>query len=244
MEGEEQLLLYTADNSAPPKELGTQEPGWHAWTAWSPDGRRLAWGDHKLRLIVADAASGATSVVDTGEFEIRTYEWSPDSRYLAYDVSTGNGFNQVRLWDGQTKTVHDFSDPMFNSHSPTWDPKGKYLYYLSDRWINPHLDRFESRFIVQKAALPVVVALQADGRLPFAPRGGVDPKTDDAKNEEKKEGGKKDGDAKKQEEKVEPIRIDFDGIMERVVQVPVPPGDFFGLKAVETRTSAVPLATL
>jgi len=227
VEGEEQLLLYPADNSAPPRQLDTQEPGWQYAVVWSPDGKRLAWGDHKYRLMVADAASGSRTVADTGGFEITTYEWSPDSRYLAYDVAIDNLYNQVRVWDGQTKMVHNVSDAMFNSYSPTWDPKGRHLFFLSDLWINPYLDRAEARFTVQKSALPVVAALQADGTLPFAPRGDLDPKVDDKKDDDK------DKEKDKKEEKVEPIRIDFDGLSERVVQVPVAPGVYYGLKAIE-----------
>ncbi|HZM70240.1 MAG TPA: S41 family peptidase [Candidatus Cryosericum sp.] len=236
VDGEEQLLIYAADNGAPPRQLDKQEPGWHYAAVWSPDGKRLAWGDHRYRLVVADAASGRRTIADTGGFEITTYEWSPDSRYLAYDIALDNGYNQVRVWDGETATVHKITDPMFSSYSATWDPKGKHLYFLSDRWINPYLDRVEARFAVQKSALPMVAALQADGTLPFAPRGDVDPKSDEAKEDKKKDEDKK-GEAKeskeKKPEKAAPIRIDFDGLPDRLVQVPVAPGLYYGLKAVE-----------
>src|SRR4029079_119145 len=46
-----------------------------------------------------------------------------------------------------------------------------------------------------------------------------------AKDEKKTNGDKKD--------EIKPIRIDFDGIVGRAVQVPVEPGQLFGLKAVE-----------
>ncbi|HZN02483.1 MAG TPA: PDZ domain-containing protein [Candidatus Polarisedimenticolia bacterium] len=248
IDGEEQLILDSADNSAAFRQVGKQEPGWHYAPVWSPDGKRLAWSDQKYRVMIADVAGGATTVVDTGQFETDTYEWSPDSRYLAYEIPIPNGFSQVRIYDSQGKKSYDVSTPMFNSYSPTWDPKGKYLYYLSDRWINPYLDRFEARFIVMKSALPIVVALQADGKLPFAPRSDMDPKDEkkdadkkdadkksDDKSGDKKDADKKDDDKdkKKEDEKVEPIRIDFDGLADRIVQVPVPPGRYSGLKAVE-----------
>jgi tricorn protease len=233
--GEEQLLLHAADNGAAPKQVGLVPPGWHFAPAFSPDGKRIAWGDEKYRLQVSDVLSGTATVVDRAEFEITRYAWSPDSRYLAYVVTLKNLYTQVKVWDAQSNKTHEVTDPMYNSFSPAWDAKGKYLYFLSDRHINPYLDRNEARFIVNEATVPCVLALQADGALPFAPRGDTDP----PKPEEKKDEGKSDAkndekkDAAAKEEKVEAIRIDFDGLADRLVQVPVAPGNYDELRAVE-----------
>ena len=226
--GEEQLLLHPADASGVARQLGTQTSGWHFAPSWSPDGKRLAWGDEKHRLRVSDAMSGSETAVDVAEGEVSKYVWSPDSRYLAYVAVLTNLFSQVRIWDAESGKVHDATDPMFHSFSPAWDPKGKFLYILSDRFINPYLDRSEARFIVNDATLPYVIALQADVALPFAPRGDTDP----ARPDEKK-GEKKDKKEEKEAEKIAPIRIDFEGISSRLVQVPVPPGNYDELRAIE-----------
>jgi tricorn protease len=237
--GEEQLLLHAADNAEPPRQIGTMPPGWHFAPAWSPDGKRLAWGDEKYQLKITDVASGETVVVDHAEWEISHYAWSPDSRYLAYELMQSNLFNQVRIWDDQSKKTYEATEPVYNSTFPVWDPKGKYLYFFSDRFINPFLDRFEARFIVNEATLPCVLALQADARLPFAPRGDTDPeKPKDKKDKEKDDKSKdqdkeKDSKEKEKEEKVEPIKIDFDGLPDRFVQVPVAPGNYSALAALD-----------
>ena len=239
VDGEEQLVLHAADNGAPPKPLGSVPPGWHFAPAWSPDGKAIAWGDEKHKLYVTDAATGAITLVDGSDWEIRRYAWSPDSRYLAYAMDLPNLFGQVKVWDAQAKKAYAVTDPAYNSFAPAWDPKGKYLFFLSDRFINPYLDRFEARFIVNEATLPFVVALQADGTLPFAPRGDVDPEKPEEKKDEKADEAKgkgaeaKGAKAAKAEEKVEPIRIDFDGLADRVVQVPVAPGNYSALRAVD-----------
>ncbi len=241
VDGEEQLLLHATDAATAPKQVRNTPPGWHYGAVWSPDGKRLAWGDEKYRLCVTDAASGDTVVVDRGDWEINRYTWSPDSRYLAYDVNLPNFISQVRIWDSQDQKRYDATDPIYNSHSPAWDPKGKYLWFLSERFINPYLDMFEARFIVNEAVLPYVLALQADGTLPFAPRSDTDPvkpddKKKDEKKEDKKDGAKNDDDKakdKEKEEKIEPIKIDFDGLASRFVQVPVPPGNYSGLHALD-----------
>jgi tricorn protease len=237
--GEEQLLLHSADNSEPPKQVGNLPPGWHFPPAWSPDGTKLAWGDEKYRLRVCTVTNGETTIVDHGEFEITRYTWSPDSRYLAYDLLQSNLLSQVRIWDAQDRKTHAATEPNYDASFPAWDPKGKYLYFLSARYINPFLDQFEARFIVNDATLPCVIALQADTPLPFAPRGDTDPaKPDEKKKDEKKDDAKKDDEKSKEkekEEKVEPIKIDFDGLIERFVEVPVPPANYTYLSAIKDK---------
>jgi tricorn protease len=230
MDGEEQLILHSADNSEPPKQVGQTPPGWHFEPAWSPDGKRIAWGDQNYQIHVTDIASGESVVVDHGEWEISHYVWSPDSRYLAYELQLPNLFTQVRIWDSQSSKNYEVTEPAYKSSYPAWDPKGKYLYFLSDRYINTFLDRFEDRFIVNDATLPCVLALQTDTLLPFAPKGDMDlEKPKDKKDKKDKDAEDKD----KEVEKVEPIRIDFDGLMERFVQVPVAPGNYSDLTAVD-----------
>jgi tricorn protease len=239
VQGEEQLLLHASDNATAPRALGSLPPGWRFAPVWSPDGKMIAWGDERYKLYVMDVATGTTTPVDQSEWEISRYTWSPDSRYLAYTALTTGLFNQVRIWDMQTKKVWAVTDPAYNSFAPAWDPKGKYLFLLSDRYINPFLDRNEARFIVDYATLPVVVALQADGVLPFGPRSDLDPPKPEEKPEQKKDektaeqrAGAKASVTPKEEEKVEPIRIDFEGLVERIVEVPVAPGNYEGLAAV------------
>jgi len=249
VQGEEQILLHSADQSEPARTIGSQPPGWHAAISWSPDGKSLAWGNQDYELVIADAATGKTRVADTGQFEIRQYEWSPDSRFVAYTLSLPNGFSQVRIWDAQQGKVHPVTDEMFNSFAATWDPKGKFLYLLSDRHVNPFLDRFEARFIVAEATRPYVVGLAADTLLPFASRSDVDPakpndeddkdddkekdKKADKKSDKKQDAGKKEKDDDEKDAPPKPVVIDFTGLQERLVQVPVPPANYYGLKAVE-----------
>jgi tricorn protease len=233
VDGEEQLVLHSADNSEAPKQIGSVPPGWHFAPAWSPDGKKVAWGDQNYQVQVTDIASGQSVAVDKGEWEINHYAWSPDSRYLAYELTLTSLLTQIRIWDGQSNRNYAVTEPAYGATYPAWDPKGKYLYYLSDRYFNPFLDRIESRFIVNEVTLPCVLALQADTTLPFAQRSDKDAEKPKEKKDAKDKKDKDKDDKDSEEEKVEPIRIDFDGLMDRFVEVPVPPANYSDLTALD-----------
>ena len=74
---------------------------------WSPDGKKLAWADKDLNLWYVDIADKKPVKVDTGRFaEINDYQWSPDSKWIAYDKQNTSSFQRgVHLFAG-VKTNH------------------------------------------------------------------------------------------------------------------------------------------
>ena len=186
--GRNSSLLHSADNSAPPRQIG-QGPARVEHAAGVVAGWEAArLGRREIPSLCHRGGARASTMpsIDSGSARSASYEWSPDSRYLAYEIPADEPVQPgAHLGCEDEDGGYEGSDPMFNASSPTWDPRGKYLYFLSDRVVNPYLDRFEARFIVDNAAVPVALALQADGTLPFAPRGDTDPKKPhDKKGEE------------------------------------------------------------
>ena len=125
--------------------------------------------------------SGDKRFIDIGNWEIYDYVWSPDSRFLAYSRPEENYNNTVRIWDSKTESLHLVTDDYMSSYSPAFDPEGKYLYFLSDRVANPHLDGQEMTYILNKRTLPYAVMLKKDTMSPFAPE--ADPEGDDDEGE-------------------------------------------------------------
>ena len=51
---------------------------------WSPDSKKLLWSDRLQRLRYLDVASKAvTEVAQDKAGEIESYDWSPDSQWIA-----------------------------------------------------------------------------------------------------------------------------------------------------------------
>ena len=235
LSGEEVLYLYPA-TGGDPVEVGSDGRGWHYPALWSPDGKKLAYGNEELELIVVDVKESDVEVVDTGSWEINDYCWSPDSRYLVYTRPEENYNQTVCIWDSRDREVHQVTDEFFNNFNGCFDTEGMYLYFLSDRVANPHLDWQEQTYILDRRTRPYVMSLNEDELLPFAPKADPEEEEEDEWNfkKMKNKDKKKDDD---DDEKKEPVKveIDFDGIMDRIAPLPVPAGNYGDLKAVKNK---------
>ena len=58
------------------------------------------------------------------------------------------------------------TEPAFRDYSPAFDPRGKYLYFLSVRTFDPVYDSVQFELSFPRAARPYLIALQADGAPP------------------------------------------------------------------------------
>src|SRR5690606_38787979 len=117
----------------------------------------------------------------------------------------------IKLAEIATRRTTLVTQPEFRDWSPSFDPDGKYLYFLSLRTFDPVYDAVQFELSFPRAARPYLIALQADARPPFEPepRGMKAP-----------EGGA--GSADKPKDTPPPVRIDLDGIERRVAVFPVP----------------------
>ncbi len=211
--------------------------GWHFAPVLSPDGKWVAYGDETQTLYVVPASGGSPKKVDSArQGPIADYSWSPDGRWLAYDKALDNNYSSVYIYDTGDGSVHEVTGAMTNDYGPSWDPDGRYLYFLSTRAINPILGTQDWDNVEAKNTRPYLVLLRKDVKNPLAELEGM-PASDDQdqgksgdKDKDKKD--KKDDD-KKGDEKAAPapVKIDFDGLEARVVELPVPRGNYNGISA-------------
>lgn len=216
-------------------KVGTDKRGWHYPATWSPDGKSLAFSNEELELVVMDAASGDMRIIDQGSWEITEYSWSPDSRFLVYARPEENSNETVRIWDSQSSLSKPVTDDFYNSYSPCFDPEGKYLYFLSDRVANPHLDGQEMTYILDKRTRVLLVSLKKDTLSPFAAK--ADPKGDDDEDKpwKKWKGDDKKGNEDNDKKETVKVEIDFDDLAGRIDVFPVPASNYFALSAVKNR---------
>lgn len=239
-------LVLQAQTGLGAKELFLlPKEGYFTLMDWSPDGNQLVLQDNHLNLYRLGLAAGPQRgqlvkiATDVRRFGADGYavSFSPDSRWLAYTSSGDNYFGRIVLHELATGRNHAVTDGLAHAGNPTFSPKGEVLYFTASINSGPSqvgLD-LSTQERPRRAGLYAVV-LAADGKSPLAPKAGdedgkKDDKKDEAKKDEKKDDKKdeKKADAKKDEatkdekkpEPVKPIKVDLDGLMDRVVALPL-----------------------
>lgn len=243
---EEEIRVVDAWGRDEPDVVKRGKKGvWHYQPEFSPDGEWIAFADDSYGLFVMAAEGRDPTEVDRGtEGEIRSYTWSPGGRWLAYRKTLPNQFNSLFIYDTREKEVHEVTGPHTNDYSPAWDPDGRYLYFASDRDINPLIGEVDFSTVEMKNDRLYMLLLREDVKNPFRKLAGLPPEEeedadknegDGKKNDDDQEGDdeSEDGD-KADEDKHEPIEIDFEGLQQRVVELPVALGNYTGLGATST----------
>ncbi len=247
--GEEEIYLLDQSGKGKPVQLTTGGKAMRYQPVWSPDGKRLAFADKDGKVYVLTIADRkVVQVADDLRGQVGDYTWSPDSAYLAFSLAEASGFRSVHIWslaDGKKRQV---TGALGSEYNPVWDPKGQYLYYLADAANAPQISFIEWNFVTNRATEVYVVALAKGTPHPFPPESDEvtvdkkeekdaekpgdekDPKDKDKKDEKGKGDDEKEGDAKPARK---PVKIDWDGIEQRVARVPVEADNYFALAAKE-----------
>ena len=236
--GEEEIWVIAQDGGGEPEQLtGTEQAstGLHYDLTWSPDSQFLAYRNQENRLFVLDTSSReVVEVADDGVPFGFEYEWSPDSRYLAMSLVEDTGVRAIHIWSREDQTLRRVTEGIFGERSPSWDPDGDYLFYVSRREFHPQLSQAEFNYAVNRGDQIYAMALREDVAHPFPPRSDevtIDDTSDDASEEADDEAGDAGNGA--DEDTVEPIGIDFEGLGGRVARVPVAADNWFGVAAVK-----------
>ena len=234
-DGESEFWRYPANGLGEPQQWtrGATVLRWDGVP--SPDGRWLAHRDKDQQLWLLDISTHRnTRIASSLEGDFLDLTWSPDSQWLAYVELAANGYAQIKVLRAATREIHAMTSDRYDSVSPAWSADGKWLYFLSDRMLktlvespwgprqpDPYFDR--SMKIYQ-------LGLTAGVRSPFDPPDELHPGHEQAPADVHK--GKGDSQrAPKQSGPALKVDIDFDGLAERLSEVPAPAGNYQVLQA-------------
>ena len=246
--GEDEIYIAPQDGLGPEEPITSGHKGFMLQPGWSPDSSKIAWADKDLKLWYLDVKEKKPVEVDRAKYgEITNYNWSPDSKWLAYDKNMESGYSVVYLYGLSDRKITDLTSPLNNSYGALFDPDKRYLYFLSDRDYNEVLGNIDFEFANPKTTRVYVVTLTADEPSPFPALSdevkvkseepeAVAPAPENKKSAKQPPNQQKEKTEEKavQTETKEPPRvfkIDLDGIQNRIVALAVPPAVIRNLDA-------------
>jgi len=249
--GEDEIYIAPQDGLGAEEQITSGHKGFMFQPAWSPDNSKIAWADKDLKLWYVDIKEKKPVEVDRAKFfEIQNYNWSPDSKWLAYDKNLDTGYSVVYLYSLADRKITAVTSPLNNSYGALFDPGKRYLYFLSDRDYNEVLGNVDFEFANPKTTRVYVITLTADEPSPFpalsdevkvkseepaatAPMPGTNKKNPKEPPNKKEEKAATEEKAAQTETKEPPkvFKIDLDGIPNRIVALAVPPAVIRNLDA-------------
>src|SRR5947207_2185075 len=261
--GENELYVRSQDGKGEPTQLTSGADTYYYAAIWSLDSKKLMWSDRKQRLRFIDVASKAvTEVASSKEAEIRGYDWSPDSQWIAYALQEENGGDKVYLFSMAAKKSTPVTDDWYSADNATFSDDGKYLMMTSSRDFKPIFDQTDFNNVYRDLERVYLVTLSKDTENPLGPRSDeVGKKKDKDKDKEKADDKDKDKgkDADKDKAKAEkkpgedtkkddkeqdkeakgkkpvPVKVDLEGIHDRLVALEIPPANYTNLRLVSDR---------
>jgi tricorn protease len=216
--GEYEITIRPQDGSGEPRRLTSDSEEWILPPVWSPDGKKIAFGDKMNSLWILDVESGKKTLADRNEYDsIDNYSFSPDSRWICYTKNDENFMSSIWVYSLAKKENVKLSGGFTDEREPVFSKDGKYIFFVSSRDFEYRHREFRDRIYA--------CTLAKETPSPLAPL------SDEEKPaEEKEEDSKGESDEKKE---VEIEKVEAEGFDSRVVALPEPAGRYRGLTAVE-----------
>jgi tricorn protease len=212
--------------------------------AAAPDGRSVAVALHDGRLLLVDAAADEVRELTRGaDGEVSGLAWSPDSQWLAYADPVEAGIDRIAMIRPAEGVPVAVTEPRFADRSPTFSTDGRYLAFLSRRSFDPIYDEHSFDLTFPASWRPFLVPLAARTPDPFGaspdgrPTTPADEKAGDLHAPEPDDPSVEGAEdvpaekAKKDKDTPPETVVDVDGLVDRVVPIPVGEGRYYGMGA-------------
>src|SRR5215216_3329439 len=220
--GEYQLMIGDPQGVTPARTIALPVNAFFDRLTWSPDGAHILLEDNHDTLWTIDVANGSSTKIDTDSYPdpIRQYNatWSPDSKWITYSKNLASHLRAIFVYSWADKKSYQVTDGLADSISPTFDAGGKYLYFMASTNYGPSTGWLEMSSVDRPVRRSIyLVVLNATDPSPLLPETGDEPRPPDPA-------------APKPDPNAKPVvRIDLNGISQRVLAVNIPAGDYSNL---------------
>jgi tricorn protease len=239
--GEYALHLRDQTGGGPVRKIDLgSPPSFYYDPVWSPDSKKIAYTDKRLNFWYVDIEKGTPIKIDTDTyltpFRPETPLWSSDSRWLTYSRELANHLGAIFVYSLEESKPHQVTDGMSDARHPDFDKSGKYLYFTASTDDGPTSGWLDMSSVNRPVTRAVYIAvLRKELPSPLAPESDDEKAADAAKPDAPKAAAKpvdkpdeKDGGKAGAAEK---LKIDLEGIDQRILALPIPPHNYDGLTA-------------
>ncbi len=189
----------------------------------APDGTAVAAAASDGRVFLVEIGSGdVTELAASDDGPAGGLSWSPDSAWLAWSEPGPQPLSRIRIARRRDAQVADVTDGRFSDTDPVFTRDGRYLAFLSLRSFDPVYDAHFFDLSFPFGSRPYLVPLAAATPSPFAPLPQGRPAGPGADKDEDHDDAERTS-----------VRVDTDGLADRVVRVPVPEARYSSLQAVK-----------
>ena len=218
--GEYQLMIGDPQGVTPARAIALPVNAFFDRLTWSPDGARILLEDNHDSLWTIEVANGSSTKIDTDSYPdpIRQFNatWSPDSKWITYSKNLASHLRAIFVYSWADKKSYQVTDGLADSISPTFDAGGKYLYFMASTNYGPSTGWLEMSSLDRPVRRAIyLVVLNAAEPSPLLPETGDEPKPPDP--------------AAPKPDPKPVVRIDLNGITQRVLAVNIPAGDYSNL---------------
>ena len=244
--GEYQVWMAPADDLTDARQLTNFTNGYPDRLQWSHDSKKLYFNTEKRDVYELSIGGGTPERILVSETSgIRSFTLSPDGTWAVYtSTPVSRGTDALFLFDVAKRKSYQVTDRWYPASQPLFSQDGKYLFFTSSRDLHAQYSSVEWNTSYNVQDYLFILPLAADTENPTALHTDYDkaPAPDAAKPEEAgkpgdaKKSGKSDKSGKPgkagEPAKPAPMKVDLDGIGQRVTSLPVDPGRFRLIAAV------------
>jgi tricorn protease len=241
--GEYQLHVAPQSGKGERKTYKPEGHGFYTNPRWSPDGTHISYVDNSQSVYILDLQTGrAKRIGGNTVYEpipLVYTSWSPDSKWLAYSVDVQALETALFVYNVDDDRSTRITDGLSVVSEPAFDRSGKYLYLLASTDAGPAMDWFaQSTTSLPSTASIYAIVLRNDLANPLA------------RESDEEKGAVEGGGAKPAAPSTPgaaaapatpaaptaapaPTRIDFDGIDQRIIALPIQTANISNIEAGE-----------
>lgn len=197
----------------------TDDGGTKSQLSISPDGKLLAYVRNRGQLCISDSEGNNEKTLLSAPFKVY-YDWSPDSKWLTCMIADSSGNRDVFIVpaDGSQEPYNISRHPNWDG-APRWSPDGRIIAFIGSRYDNEtdifyvYLQQKDENLNNKERDLEEALKKMDSERI--APE-------KDAKQDTASENTSSSKEHQKVDAPKTDVRIDFEGLADRIHRVSIP----------------------